>query len=100
VKVEIGADARADLFAILDGVIEGTGSFDLGERLIGELEAYCLQLGQHPFMGRPREDLGSGIRLITRNRRATIIYRVEDTRVFVQRIFYGGQNYEAALRDT
>jgi toxin ParE1/3/4 len=52
-----------------------------------------------PERGTRRDDLSPGLRIVGYRRRATIAFTVESDAVIIQGIFYGGQDYEAALRD-
>ena len=53
-----------------------------------------------PERGTRRDDLGSGLRTVGFERRATIVFRVEKDAVDIVRILYGGRDLEMALRDT
>lgn len=61
--------------------------------------ATCEGLALFPLRGVPREDIRPGLRVTHHKGRTLIAYAVdEDTRtVSVLGIFYGGQDYEAAL---
>jgi len=61
--------------------------------------ASCEGLALFPLRGVPREDIRPGLRVTHHKGRTLIAYAVdEDTRtVSVLGIFYGGQDYEAAL---
>ena len=61
--------------------------------------ATCEGLALFPLRGVPREDIRPGLRVTHHNGRTLIAYAVdESTRtVSVLGIFYGGQDYEAAL---
>jgi toxin ParE1/3/4 len=45
-----------------------------------------------------RDDIRPGLRTIGFERRATIAFQVKRAEVVIVRIFYGGQDYERALR--
>jgi toxin ParE1/3/4 len=59
----------------------------------------CEGLALFPLRGVPREDIRPGLRVTHHKGRTLIAYAVDDdTRtVSVLGIFYGGQDYEAAL---
>lgn len=61
--------------------------------------ATCEGLALFPLRGVPREDIRPGLRVTHHKGRTLVAYAVdEDTRtVSVLGIFYGGQDYEAAL---
>jgi toxin ParE1/3/4 len=66
---------------------------------IDRLEAACRALEIFPERGTRRDDIRPGLRVMGFERRATIIFQVTEGEVVIVRIFYGGQDYEAALRD-
>lgn len=45
-----------------------------------------------------RDDLAPGLRVIALGDRAVCAVRVSDKEVLVARVFYGGEDWEAALR--
>ena len=51
-----------------------------------------------PRRGTRRNDIRPGIRTLGFERRASIVFQVRKTEVVIVRIFYGGQDYERALR--
>ena len=50
------------------------------------------------LVSRYRDDIRPGLRVIGFERRATIVFQVTENEVVIVRIFYGGQDYERALR--
>ena len=52
-----------------------------------------------PERGTRRDDLAPGIRTIGFERRATIAFAVSADTVRIVRVFYGGRDFEAELRD-
>jgi len=60
---------------------------------------YCENLAAFPLRGTPRNDLRPGVRITTYKRRATVAYTVADDQVLILAVFYGGQDYEAALSE-
>ena len=69
------------------------------EKFVGSIERYCDSLRTFPERGTRRDDLISGLRTIGYRRQATIAFSIESDEVVIQGIFYGGQDFEAALRD-
>jgi toxin ParE1/3/4 len=51
-----------------------------------------------PEQGRARDDLAAGIRIISYERRAVIVYRLLGEQIEVVRVFYGGRDYEGLMR--
>ena len=57
-----------------------------------------MALESFPERGTRRDDIRPGLRVIGFERRATIVFQVLEDEVIIVRVFYGGQDYEAALR--
>jgi toxin ParE1/3/4 len=57
-----------------------------------------MALETFPERGTRRDDIRLGLRTIGFERRATIVFQVTRAEVVIVRIFYGGQDYERALR--
>ena len=51
-----------------------------------------------PERGTKRDDIRQGLRTMGFERRATIVFEVKRSEVVIIRVFYGGQDYERALR--
>jgi len=98
-KYEVGFRPRAevDLLRLYDYIAGASGSAVAG-CYIERLEAACLALETYPERGTRRDDIRPGVRIIGFERRATIVFQVLESEVIIVRIFYGGQDYEAALR--
>lgn len=60
---------------------------------------HCEGFGTFPKRGTRRDDIRPGLRTIGFRRRATIAFTVGDDTVTILGIFYGGQDYEAALQN-
>src|SRR5688572_23295389 len=90
--------ARDHLNRIYDYVAEHAGPL-IARRFTSQIEERCARLDRFPMRGTPRDDIRPGLRTITHRRRTVIIYSIESSRVVVHGIFYGGQNYEATVRD-
>lgn len=59
----------------------------------------CEGLADMPLQGVARDDIRLGLRTTFFRRRVVIAYSAEAKTVTVLAIFYGGQDYEALLRD-
>jgi toxin ParE1/3/4 len=95
-QVELSALALADIDRIADWVAENAG-VDVALAYITRIEAACAGLADFPLRGTPRDDLGTGVRSISFEGRATIVYRVESVRVLVLGIFHAGRLLEGPL---
>jgi plasmid stabilization system protein ParE len=56
-------------------------------------------LGTFPHRGSLRDHIRPGLRVIGFRRRVSIAFTVDQDAATILGIFYGGQDYEAALRD-
>ncbi|WP_348649087.1 MULTISPECIES: type II toxin-antitoxin system RelE/ParE family toxin [Rhizobium] len=59
----------------------------------------CERIGDAPFGGAARPELGEGIRMAVFERSIVILYLVQGERVRITNIFSGGQDDETLLRD-
>ena len=90
--------AREDLFALYDRIAAVTShnvARAYGLRLRDNIEGFDLASKR----GTPRDDIRRGLRTVGFERRVTIAFRVQAERVLILRVFYGGQDWEAALRE-
>ena len=60
-------------------------------------KAFCLKLDQASERGQVRDDLRRGLRITGFKRRVTVAFSVDEDRVEVLRLFYGGQDWEKAF---
>ncbi|GGF74325.1 hypothetical protein GCM10007301_37680 [Azorhizobium oxalatiphilum] len=87
--------ALTDLDAIEDYIAR-----DRPERaaaFVDGIIARCGQLGAQPEMGRARDDLRPGLRLLPLDRRVVVVYRLTPGPVEIIRIFYGGRDFAALI---
>jgi toxin ParE1/3/4 len=91
--------AEGDLFALYSYIASEAGGAVAGA-YIDRIEAACLSLATFPNRGRRRDDIRRGLRTLSFERRATIVFQVTETEVIVVRVFYGGQDYKRVLRNT
>ncbi len=98
-RVSFRPAAEADLMGLYTYIAEEAGRVRAGA-YIDRIEAACLALETMPRRGRPRDDIRPGLRTMSFERRATIVYQVKGAEVVIIRIFYGGQDYERSLRET
>lgn len=96
-KVSFRPRAEADLFGLHGYIAEQYGLAVAGA-YIERIEAACVALAAFPERGTQRDDIRPGLRTIGFERRATIAFQVKKTEVVIVRIFYGGQDFERALR--
>lgn len=87
--------ADADLDAIDDYIAQDSPS--RASDFIRRIRTRCEQLTEFPELGRSRDDLRPGARLLPFERRVVIIYRVTTDTIEVGRIFYGGRDYATLI---
>ncbi|MBS0471240.1 MAG: type II toxin-antitoxin system RelE/ParE family toxin [Proteobacteria bacterium] len=75
------------------------GSEARAERFVGAIVDTCMGLANFPERGLRRDDIRPNLRTTSHARRVTIAYAVEAPTVVIHGVFYGGQDFEAALRD-
>ena len=95
--VEISQDAQDDLFALYDWIAEA-GSPDIALAYVERIEAFCKGFDLASERGSLRDDIRPGLRIVGFERRVTIAFMVEDTRVVILRIFYGGRNWSEFMQ--
>jgi toxin ParE1/3/4 len=86
-------EARNDLFEIYDWIAVKAG-FQIAISYIERIEVYCLGFELASERGHRRDDISLGLRIVGFERRVTIAFAVDDDRVTILRLFYGGQNWE------
>lgn len=90
--------AETDLLSLYHYIAEASGPAIAGG-YIDRIEATCLSLAEFPNRGVKRDDIVSGLRTLTLERRLTIAYRVYRTEVEIITIAYAGRDFERGLRD-
>ena len=61
--------------------------------------SYCESLCTFPERGNMRDDIRPGLRITNYKKRAVIAFDVGTEQVSIIGVFYGGQDFEAALQD-
>jgi toxin ParE1/3/4 len=96
-KISFRPLAEANLFNVYRYIVAEAGA-EIAGAYIDRIEAACMALETFPERGTRRDDIRRGLRTMGFERRATITFQVKKTEVVIVRIFYGGQDYERALR--
>ena len=78
--------------------IEGELSPETAQRFTNSIVDYCNGFSTFPHRGTQRDDLRHGLRIVGFRRRGVIAIVVRTNQVFIIGVFYGGQDYETALR--
>jgi toxin ParE1/3/4 len=90
------AEAEGDLNNLFDYIADQSGAVR-AQTYVARIEAACSKLASFPNRGAPRPDLLPGLRTLSFEGRALIAYRIENRRVAIVRVFYGGRDYEREL---
>ncbi|HEY0162768.1 MAG TPA: type II toxin-antitoxin system RelE/ParE family toxin [Edaphobacter sp.] len=80
--------------------IAGESSPDIALRYTEGIVTYCESLHIFPVRGMARDDLRPGLRITSYRKRVVIAFQVEESRVNILGIFYGGRDYEAVFEET
>ena len=97
-KIVVSSEARAQLDHLYDYIAMAASpntALKFTDAILGELGS----LQDFPIRGVSREDILPGLRTMGFRRRVTIAFVVEPAQVLVVGIFYGGQDFEAVLKD-
>ncbi|MFT4001642.1 MAG: type II toxin-antitoxin system RelE/ParE family toxin [Rhizobium sp.] len=89
--------AKADLQSIFSYLLDQSKSRDTALTYIKRIRGRCAKIGDAPFGGVARPDLGAGIRMAVFERSVVILYIVEEERVRVTNIFFGSRDYAALV---
>ena len=95
--VAFAPEAQDDLRRLYDWIAEAAGEAT-ALTYITRIEALCRGMSQASERGRLRDDIRPGLRVIGFERRVSIAFTVDETRVTILRINYGGRNWEDTLR--
>ena len=92
--------AEADLADIYRYIAEQSGSPETAIGYIRRIRSHCENLLTFPMMGRARDDLRPGVRIIAFERRVLVAYMLLPSGdVEIGRVFYGGRDYETLVKD-
>jgi toxin ParE1/3/4 len=97
-EVIFAPEAEADLLHLYD-YIENRSGPQRANDYVGRLLVYCLSFVTFPERGMLRDDLRPGLRVIGFERRVTIGFHVTAEAVTIDRLFYGGRDWEGEFDD-
>ena len=100
-RVDEKPSVFADYINIAEHIERWTDDHQLAIRTVGLIREYIKGLRDTPHRGTKRDDLRPGLRIVSFRKRAVIAFQIDDTKMVVSilRVFYGGQDYEAMMRD-
>ncbi|MGB3290218.1 MAG: type II toxin-antitoxin system RelE/ParE family toxin [Burkholderiaceae bacterium] len=98
--VRFSPQALTQIDAIED-YITRAGSPLTAIRYVDDIVSYCESLTTFPLRGTTRDDIMPGLRTTNYRHSVAIAFTVDDSTkiVSILGVFYGGQNFEAALTD-
>ena len=96
--VVYGPEARNDLLALYDRLADAA-SPQVALAYVQRLEAWMAAFDMASERGTRRDDVRPGLRIIGFERRVTVAFAVGDAQVVILRLFYGGQDWAAAMAE-
>lgn len=96
-QVVFSPEALAQLEALY-GYVAQAASPDIASRYTNAIVTYCEGLHTFPLRGTRRDDIRPGLRITNYKKRAVIAFAVDADAVAIVGVYYGGQDYESALR--
>lgn len=97
-KISFSARAEQQLDDLLE-LVASDSDLERAEKFVGSIVTYCLGFNIFPERGTRRDDIRPGMRIVGFRRLASIVLTVEDDNVVFLAIYYGGQDFEADLRE-
>jgi toxin ParE1/3/4 len=91
-------EAEAQLLALYF-YIAGAASPEIASKYTDDIVSHCENLATFPLRGTVQDEVRPGLRTVGYKKRVTIAFDVTDDVVTIYGIFYGGRDFEAALRD-
>jgi plasmid stabilization system protein ParE len=79
--------------------IAAAASPEIATRYTDAIVEQCESLKTFPLRGAQHDDIRTGLRVFGFRRRVSIAFEVTGEVVTILGIFYGGQNFEAALKE-
>ena len=91
-------EAQQDLLALYDWIADAA-SPAVALNYIERLEIYCRDFDLASERGHLRSDIRPGLRIVGFERRVTIAFAVDERRVTILRLFYGGRDWEGEMKE-
>lgn len=79
--------------------IADAASPDIAARFTDAIVTHCEGLRTFPHRGSQRDDIRPGLRVTNYRKRVVIAFAVDAELISIIGVFYGGQDYEAMLKD-
>ena len=89
-----------DFAAISEHIERWTEDRALAYRTVDQIREFIRGLRDTPHRGNRRDDLRPGLRIVTFKKRTAIALEIDEATktVTILRVFYGGQDFKAAMR--
>lgn len=97
-EVVFAPEAEAQLLDLYF-YIAAAASPEIAANYVEAIVRQCEGLRTYPKRGSARDDVRPGLRVFGFRRRVSIAFHVSSQRVTILGIYYGGQNFESALKD-
>lgn len=79
--------------------IELDSGTERADRFVNSIVEYCLGFDTFPERGMRRNDIWPGLRIVGFRHVASIVFRFEGDHVVIHGVYYGGQDFEANLKE-
>lgn len=84
--------AIRELADLHDFIAEASG-VRRADSFVGSIRDYCLGFETFPERGLRRDDISAGLRVVGFRRRVSIAFRVDEERVTILGVYYGGRDF-------
>jgi len=98
-RIVFSPEAESHLVGIYQHIARET-SPAMAQRFTAAIVDHCEGFDIFPGRGARRDDLRRGLRTIGFRRTVTIAFAIEEGVVTIVGVFYGGQDFEALLKDS
>ncbi len=95
-EVVFSPEAQTDLLEIYD-YIAPRGGPERAFAYVERIQASCVSLGLAPERGTRRDDIRPGLRVTGFERRVTVAFHIDEDRVVIDRLLYGGRDLEGSV---
>jgi toxin ParE1/3/4 len=97
--VVFSPESEDHLDALHDYIAEHSGQAR-ADAFVARIVTFCEGLSPFPERGTRRDDLRPGLRIIGFRKRVAVAFVLLGEAVVILGVFYGGQDYETAFRDS
>jgi toxin ParE1/3/4 len=91
-RVFVAPQAEQQLLE-LNAYLTSVAGQDTADKYVGAIVELINSLGDFPHRGTMRDEVRPGLRTYGWKRKATIAFHIDDDRVTITGIFYGGRDY-------